>query len=180
MPLRYLRSRPYAPVKAFYFDPFADNGGDLRQIALFDIVQDYVIATDHLDGVTTAAPFGCPHDETTVGSSVLSVRDDGRFMDEFSGEFQYRGAEAPLVFFFDPRFRFLGFASCQFLAFTLHIILANNRDGVWMEPARFLGGILFETLMPRDGFPGIECRRLISQRETPFPKGLASVWRSSL
>jgi hypothetical protein len=34
MPLRFLRNRSYATVKAFDFDLFADNGGDLRKIAL--------------------------------------------------------------------------------------------------------------------------------------------------
>jgi hypothetical protein len=38
MPLRFLRNRPYAPVKAFYFDLPADNGGDLGQVAFLDMV----------------------------------------------------------------------------------------------------------------------------------------------
>jgi hypothetical protein len=71
MPLQFLRNRPNAPVKAFYLDLLAYNGADLRQICTSYIVQDHVIAANHLSGVMMAAPFNYPHDKPSVGSPIL-------------------------------------------------------------------------------------------------------------
>jgi hypothetical protein len=92
------------------------------------------------------------HDKPAVGSSILRVRNDKRFLAKFGGQFLYRGAESSAIFFFSPRPRLLGFAPGSFLALNPRVVLADDRGGGGMETPRFLGGILREALMSRLGF----------------------------
>jgi hypothetical protein len=55
----FFRNRPYAPAKAFYFDLFADNGGDLRQIVFLDMARNHMAVADQPRGVGMAVMFGC-------------------------------------------------------------------------------------------------------------------------
>jgi hypothetical protein len=94
-------NRPYAPVNTSNLDILADDRSDLRKIAPFDVMQDHMAVVPHLGGVAVAVIFRGTDNDPAVGLPVLGVRYDKRFLSEPGSQFQYRGAETPVIFFYD-------------------------------------------------------------------------------
>jgi hypothetical protein len=111
-------------------------------------VQNHTILVYQLRSVVIAVIFNDSHDKPAVIPPILSVCGDGRFLAEFGGQFQYRSAETPVIFFLKPRPRFLGFTLCPFLALNSLVVLSDYRGGFGVEAQRFFRGVPFEPFMP--------------------------------
>jgi hypothetical protein len=148
----FFGNRPNAPVNASNLDLLADNGSDLRQISLFDMVQDHMAVVSHLGGVAVAVPLGGSDNDPAVGLPILGVRNDERFFAEFCGQFPYRCAETPVIFFFNPCLRSLGFKAGLFLTLNSSVVLSDYRGSSGISPESFFVSNFYITLVLRFGF----------------------------